>query len=268
MASVLIVFVVAHRLQRRDAAAMTARPRRRSAPRLGAVPEAKSRGARSRRLAERDRGLRGRDRSLARPAASRGDARRGPGGAQEASITLSAKPNEVEGVADKAIRDRRRARRLRRDLRRHPRLEQRERLAHAEDPVGRPGQGPRADLQARARLLAFAAGAGRDRPARALESLVRDARADREGLRTRLAKATTDKERSRLRGLLDRASRRVTSAPATSTSSAPRSPTRRSSSRSRATAAPARSPTRTTAGPPVTRSATPAACSRSSPAWR
>ena len=42
-------------------------------------------------------------------------------------------------------------------------------------------------------------------------SLVRDARADREGLRTRLAKATTDKERSRLRGLLDRATRRVTS---------------------------------------------------------
>ena len=40
---------------------------------------------------------------------------------------------------------------------------------------------------------------------------MRDARADREGLRTRLAKATTDKERARLRGLLDRASRRVTS---------------------------------------------------------
>ena len=44
-----------------------------------------------------------------------------------------------------------------------------------------------------------------------LEALVRDARADREGLRSRLAKATTDKERARLRGLLDRASRRVTS---------------------------------------------------------
>ena len=33
----------------------------------------------------------------------------------------------------------------------------------------------------------------------ALEASVRDARADRDGLRTRLAKATTDKERSRLR---------------------------------------------------------------------
>jgi hypothetical protein len=43
-----------------------------------------------------------------------------------------------------------------------------------------------------------------------LEAAVRDARADREGLRARLAKATTDKERSRLRALLDRASRRVT----------------------------------------------------------
>ena len=44
----------------------------------------------------------------------------------------------------------------------------------------------------------------------ALEAAVRDARADRDGLRSRLAKATTDKERSRLRALLDRASRRVT----------------------------------------------------------
>jgi hypothetical protein len=43
-----------------------------------------------------------------------------------------------------------------------------------------------------------------------LEGAVRDARADRDGLRARLAKATTDKERSRLRALLDRASRRVT----------------------------------------------------------
>lgn len=44
----------------------------------------------------------------------------------------------------------------------------------------------------------------------ALEAAVRDARADREGLRNRLEKATTDKERSRLRALLDRATRRVT----------------------------------------------------------
>jgi uncharacterized protein DUF4349 len=44
----------------------------------------------------------------------------------------------------------------------------------------------------------------------ALEASVRDARADRDGLRTRLSKASTDKERSRLRALLDRASRRVT----------------------------------------------------------
>jgi uncharacterized protein DUF4349 len=43
-----------------------------------------------------------------------------------------------------------------------------------------------------------------------LEAAVRDARADRDGLRIRLAKAATDKERSRLRALLDRASRRVT----------------------------------------------------------
>lgn len=44
----------------------------------------------------------------------------------------------------------------------------------------------------------------------ALEASVRDARADREGLRNRLEKATTDKERARLRALLDRATRRVT----------------------------------------------------------
>ena len=44
----------------------------------------------------------------------------------------------------------------------------------------------------------------------ALEASVRDARADRDGLRLRLSKATTDKERSRLRAQLDRASRRVT----------------------------------------------------------
>jgi hypothetical protein len=43
-----------------------------------------------------------------------------------------------------------------------------------------------------------------------LEAAVRDARADRAGLRSRLAKAETDKERSRLRALLDRATRRVT----------------------------------------------------------
>ena len=45
-----------------------------------------------------------------------------------------------------------------------------------------------------------------------LEAAVRDARADRDGLRTRLSKAATDKERSRLRALLDRATRRVTRA--------------------------------------------------------
>ena len=39
---------------------------------------------------------------------------------------------------------------------------------------------------------------------------MRDARADRAGLRVRLGKATTDRERSRLRAQLDRASRRVT----------------------------------------------------------
>ena len=41
---------------------------------------------------------------------------------------------------------------------------------------------------------------------------MRDARADREGLRNRLAKATTDKERSRLRALVNRSTRRVTQA--------------------------------------------------------
>jgi hypothetical protein len=46
----------------------------------------------------------------------------------------------------------------------------------------------------------------------ALEASVRDARADRNGLRARLAKATTDKDRAHLRALLDRASRRVTRA--------------------------------------------------------
>ena len=46
----------------------------------------------------------------------------------------------------------------------------------------------------------------------ALEAAVRDARADRAGLRIRLAKATTDKERSRLRALVNRSTRRVTRA--------------------------------------------------------
>jgi hypothetical protein len=46
----------------------------------------------------------------------------------------------------------------------------------------------------------------------AMEARVRDARADRTGLRARLAKATTDAERSRLRAALDRATRRVTQA--------------------------------------------------------
>jgi len=45
-----------------------------------------------------------------------------------------------------------------------------------------------------------------------LEAAVRDARADRAGLRVRLAKAETDKERAVLRARLDRASRRVTRA--------------------------------------------------------
>jgi hypothetical protein len=44
----------------------------------------------------------------------------------------------------------------------------------------------------------------------ALEAAVRDARADVAGLRARLAKAATDKERSKLRAELDTASRRVT----------------------------------------------------------
>jgi hypothetical protein len=44
----------------------------------------------------------------------------------------------------------------------------------------------------------------------ALEAAVRDARADRDGLRSRLAKATTDKQRDRLRAQLNTASRRVT----------------------------------------------------------
>jgi hypothetical protein len=43
-----------------------------------------------------------------------------------------------------------------------------------------------------------------------LQSRVRDARADRDGLRTRLQKATTDKDRAKLRAQLDRATRRVT----------------------------------------------------------
>jgi hypothetical protein len=44
----------------------------------------------------------------------------------------------------------------------------------------------------------------------ALDAAVRDARADRAGLRARLAKATTDSERAHLRALIDRAERRIT----------------------------------------------------------
>ncbi len=43
-----------------------------------------------------------------------------------------------------------------------------------------------------------------------LEAAVRDARADQAGLRRRLAKAATDKERSHLRALLETAARRIT----------------------------------------------------------
>ncbi|MDA0179100.1 DUF4349 domain-containing protein [Solirubrobacter phytolaccae] len=44
----------------------------------------------------------------------------------------------------------------------------------------------------------------------AMEAAVRDARSDRDGLRNRLEKATTDKERQRLRALVNQATRRVT----------------------------------------------------------
>ena len=170
---------------------------------------------------------------------------------QNASLTLSTTPDEVEGVTDRAIRDRRRARRLRPDLARSTRRHtQRERHADAEDPVGaKLDDGLAQHLQARARQLALAADPGRHRPARGARGRRCATRAPTAtGLRVRLAKATTDKERSRLRAP---ARPRVAAASRSAQRAGqrarpPRSPTPRSSStidgdrRSGAAAAPGR----------------------------
>ncbi len=80
----------------------------------------------------------------------------------------------------------------------------------AADPVGEARRRPRPHLQARQRPVAHAADEDLTDQREALEASVRDARADREGLRNRLEKATTGQGRARLRALLDRATRRVT----------------------------------------------------------
>ena len=129
---------------------------------------------------------------------------------KNASITLSAQPNEVEGVADRAIR-------IVDALGGYVETSEVTRGSSSAS-AALTLKLPTADLdKGLAQISKLAHVSSRSQQAQdvtdqreQLESLVRDARADREGLRTRLAKATTDKERSRLRGLLDRATRRVT----------------------------------------------------------
>ena len=152
----------------------------------------------------------------ARPAARSNRTRRAatPGAdravLKNASITLSAKPNEVEGVADRAIR-------IVDALGGYVETSEVTRGSSSAS-AALTLKIPSADLdKGLAQISKLAHVSSRSQQAQdvtdqreQLESLVRDARADREGLRSRLAKATTDKERSRLRGLLDRATRRVT----------------------------------------------------------
>lgn len=129
---------------------------------------------------------------------------------KNASITLSAKPNEVEGITDRAIR-------IVDGLGGYVETSEVNRGSRSASAT-LTLKIPSADLdKGIAQISKLAHVSSRSQQAQdvtdqreQLEALVRDARADREGLRTRLAKATTDKERSRLRGLLDRATRRVT----------------------------------------------------------
>jgi hypothetical protein len=129
---------------------------------------------------------------------------------KNASITLSAKPNEVEGVADRAIR-------IVDGLGGYVETSEVTRGSNSAS-AALTLKLPTADLdKGLAQISKLAHVSSRSQQAQdvtdqreQLESLVRDARADREGLRSRLAKATTDKERSRLRALLNRATRRVT----------------------------------------------------------
>jgi hypothetical protein len=129
---------------------------------------------------------------------------------RNASITLSTRPDQVESVTDRAIR-----------------LVDSLGGFVASSEISRSGSSATSTITLNipsgkldvglAQLSKLAHVSSRSQQAQdvtdqreALESAVRDARADRDGLRARLAKATTDKERSRLRGLLDRATRRVT----------------------------------------------------------
>jgi hypothetical protein len=129
---------------------------------------------------------------------------------KNASITLSAKPSEVEGVADRAIQ-------IVDGLGGYVETSEVNRGSSSASAT-LTLKIPSADLdKGLAQISKLAHVSSRSQQAQdvtdereRLEALVRDARADREGLRARLAKATTDKERSRLRGLLDRATRRVT----------------------------------------------------------
>ena len=101
----------------------------------------------------------------------------------------------------------------------------------------------------------------------ALEAAVRDARADRAGLRVRLAKATTDKERSRLRAQLDRATPPRHAAPAQRRRARRgRLVRHRRAARRRRPPLRRRRASRRPLDARATPSATPCACSRSSPA--
>jgi chromosome segregation ATPase len=93
-----------------------------------------------------------------------------------------------------------------------------------------------------------------------LNSAVRDARAYRDSLRNRLAHATTDSQAASLRARLQRAEQRLRSRERQVAQLS------RQTSYATAAAVPRRRPP--AAGRPATRCTTPAACSRSWPAWR
>ena len=129
---------------------------------------------------------------------------------KNASITLSVRPDQVEGVTDRAIR-------IVDTLGGYVETSEVNRGSRSASAT-LTLKLPSADLdKGIAQISKLGHVSSRSQQAQdvtdqreRLEALVRDARADREGLRSRLAKAETDKERSRLRALLDRATRRVT----------------------------------------------------------
>ena len=185
------------------------------------------RPARREKAGGRPRRLLGR---RARP--QRQHAARSPRTARSAAAPAHAHHARRPGRSRHRPRDprRRRARRLRARPRRSTSGLAARRVADAQDPVGASSTTALAQLSRLAHVTPRSQQAEDLTDQRAaLEAAVRDARADRDGLRARLAKAETEKERASLRAQLDRASQaRHRRASATSPSSTARSPTPRS----------------------------------------